>query len=54
MGADILVYWIGKIVLTCAAGGSRTLDSLRERQTPYPLGQALRYNVLPFLELLFF
>ena len=42
LGADILVYWIGKIVRTCAAGGSRTLDSLRERRTPYPLGHALR------------
>ena len=42
MGADILVYWIEKIVRTCAAGGSRTLDSLRERRTPHPLGQALR------------
>ena len=40
-GVDILVYWIGKIVRTCAAGGSRTLDFLRERRTPYPLGQAL-------------
>ena len=42
LGADILVYWIGKIVRTCAPGGSRTLDSLRARRAPYPLGQALR------------
>ena len=42
LGADILVYWIGKIVRTCAPGGSRTLDFLRARQAPYPLGQALR------------
>ena len=27
---------------TCAAGGSRTPDCLRERRTPYPLSQALR------------
>ena len=33
-----------KIVRTCVAGGSRTLDFLRERRTPYPLGQALRWN----------
>ena len=31
-----------KIVLTCAPGGSRTLDFLRARRAPYPLGQALR------------
>ena len=40
--ADILVYSIGKIVRTCAPGGSRTLDFLRARRAPYPLGQALR------------
>ena len=28
LGADILVYWIGKIVRTCAPGGSRSLDLL--------------------------
>ena len=44
LGADILVYWIGKIVRTCAAGGSGTLNFLRGWQTPYPLGQALRYT----------
>ena len=42
LGADILVYWIGKIVRTCAPGGSRILDFLRARRAPYPLGQALR------------
>ena len=42
LGADILVYWIGKIVPTCAAGASRTLDFLRERRAPYPLGHMLR------------
>ena len=31
--------------LTCAPGGSRTLDSLRARRAPYPLGQALRYDL---------
>ena len=41
LGADILVSWIGKIVRTSAADGSRTLDFLRERRTPYPLGLAL-------------
>ena len=35
-----LLDW--KIVLTCAAGGSRTLDFPRERRTHYPLSQALR------------
>ena len=30
-----------KIVRTCAGGGSRTLDFLRERRTPYPPDQAL-------------
>ena len=34
LGTDILVYWIGKIVRTYAAGGSQTLDFLRERRTP--------------------
>ena len=43
-GADILVYWIGKIVRTCAPGGSRTLDFLHTRRAPYPLGQALLIN----------
>ena len=42
LGADILVYWIGKIVRTCAPGGSQTLDFLRARRAPYPLGKALR------------
>ena len=42
LGADILVYWIGKIIPTCAPSGSRTLDFLRARRAPYPLGQALR------------
>ena len=37
LGADILVYWIEKIVRTCAPGGSRTLDFLRARRAPYPL-----------------
>ena len=41
LGADILVYWIGKIVRTCAPGGSRILDFLLARRAPYPLGQAL-------------
>ena len=45
LGADILVYWTGKIVRACTASGSRTLDFLRERRTPYPLGQALRFVV---------
>ena len=39
---DILVCLIEKIVWTCAAGGSQTLDFLHERRTPYPLGQVLR------------
>ena len=30
LGANILVYWIGKVVRTCAAGGSRTLDFRRK------------------------
>ena len=42
LGADILVYWIGKIIRTCAPGGSRTLDFLHARRAPHPLGQALR------------
>ena len=37
-----LVYWIGKIIQTRAPRWSRTLDFLRARQAPYPLGQALR------------
>ena len=36
--ADILVYWIAIIVRTCSPGGSRTLDFLRARWAPYPLG----------------
>ena len=44
LGADILVYWIGKIVQTCAPSGSGTLYFLCARQAPYPLGQALRYS----------
>ena len=44
LGADILVHWIGKIVRTCAPGGSRTLDFLRARRAHYPLGQALRFK----------
>ena len=42
LGADILVYWIGKIVWTCGPGGSRTLDFLHARRAPFPLGQAPR------------
>ena len=38
--------WIGKIVRTCAPGGSRTLDFLRARRAPYPLDQALYYYVI--------
>ena len=41
LGVDILVYWIGKMVRTCAPGGSRTFDFLRARRAPYPLGQAV-------------
>ena len=41
-GCDILVYWIGKIVRTCAPGGSRALDFLRARRAPYPLRQVFR------------
>ena len=33
-----------KFVRTCAPGGSRTLDFLRARRAPYPLGQALRLS----------
>ena len=39
----VRISWIGKIIRTCAAGGSRTLDFLRSRRAPYPLGQALLY-----------
>ena len=46
LGADILVYWIGKVVRTCAPGGSRTLDFLHARRAPYPLGQALRFPLM--------
>ena len=35
LGPDILVYWIGKIIRTCAAGGGQTLNFLREWGTPY-------------------
>ena len=42
LAADILVYWIGKIVRTCAP--HVTLDFLRARRAPYPLGQALRLS----------
>ena len=45
LGADILVYWTGKIVRTCAADGSQILDFLRKRRTPYPLGQTFRFNI---------
>ena len=53
LGADILVCWIGKIVRTCAARGSRTLDILRERRTLYRLGQTLCYNNEEFYFILF-
>ena len=43
LNADIMVCWIGKIVRTCAAGGSRILDFLHERRTLYPLGQVLSF-----------
>ena len=43
LGADILVCSIGKIVRTCAPGGSRTLDFPRARRAPYPLDQSLRF-----------
>ena len=42
LGTDSLAYCIRKSVRTCAAGGSRTLDFLRELRTSHPLGQALR------------
>ena len=42
LSGDILAYWIGKIVWTCAASGSRICDSLPERRKPYLVGQALR------------
>ena len=57
LGADILVFWIGKIVRTCAPGGSRTLDFLRARRAPYPLGQGLRFpfpNEMPGRSYFFF
>ena len=38
-----------KIVRTSATIRSRTLDFLRERQTPYQLGQALRLQIFPLL-----
>ena len=58
---QLRVYWVriswsigsDKIVRTCAAGGSRTLDFLRERRPPYPLGQALRLFILLFTMLAF-
>ena len=50
LGADILVYWIGKIVRTCAPGGSLTHDFLCARRAPYPLGQALRYLIKSFCQ----
>ena len=53
LGVDILVYWIGKIVRTCAAGGSRVLDFPRERRTSYPLRQALRCAVVSRLYIFF-
>ena len=43
LGADILFYWIVKIVRTCAPGGSQTVDFLHARRALYPLGQALRF-----------
>ena len=36
LGADILVYWIGKIVRTCAPGGSRGFDSHRGHMIYFP------------------
>ena len=49
--SDATLIPLGKIVRTRAAGGSRTLVFLRERQTPCPLGQALRFPqlLLPYL-----
>ena len=43
LGADTLVYWIRKIVRTCAPSGSRVLDFLHASRAPYPLCQALRF-----------
>ena len=51
---QLRVHWVRvswsigseKIVRTCAAGGSRTLDSLRERQKPSQLDQAFRATTL--------
>ena len=41
----VRISWsIGKIVRTSAPGGSRTLDFLRARRAPYPLGQALPFR----------
>ena len=41
----VRISWsIGKIVRTSAPGGSRTLDFLRARRSPYPLGQALCFR----------
>ena len=39
----VRISWsiMGKIVRTCAPGGSQTLDFLHARRAPYPLGQAL-------------
>ena len=37
----VRISW--SIVRTRAPGGSRTLDFLRARRAPYPLGQALRF-----------
>ena len=39
LGMDFLFYWIGKVVRTCAAGRSPTLDFLC---IPFLLSQALR------------
>ena len=48
LGTDILVYWIRKIVRTCAAGVIRTLDFLHARGAPYPLGPALSlWKIIP-------
>ena len=54
---QLRAHWVRKswasgseIVWTCATGGSSTLEFLRERQTPYPIGQALRaYGSSPIL-----
>ena len=48
LDADILVYWIRKIVRTCAPSGSRTLNFLPARRAPYPLGQALGNEITSF------